>query len=286
MKNLFQTALCSAGAVLAVLTVSTAWMIQNFWPYYSWGVGDFEAWVGRILWCAIGLSTIGFLADLSRSGRRVKILRGTLVVAISLVGLTLDFTPKTHAEGRYNFSTDWVSDKAENWREILKPLIGKPGIRALEIGSYEGRSAIWFLENVLTDPTSSITCIDVFIGAAYERNFDHNAKPFGEKITKIKAPSYIALRKLKLASYDFAYIDGSHDVQDVLFDAVLTWDLMKAGGIVIFDDYGDAYRGPKEQGNNPKLAIDAFLQVMGPNAEVISKGYQLVIRKKAGQKIT
>ena len=29
---------------------------------------------------------------------------------------------------------------------------------------YEGRSSVWMLENVLTDPTSHLTGIDVFEG--------------------------------------------------------------------------------------------------------------------------
>lgn len=120
----------------------------------------------------------------------------------------------------------------------------------------------------------------MFIGASYERNFDHNVKPFGTKLTKVKAPSHIALRSLKLESYDFAYIDGSHYAQDVLVDAVLTWDLIKPGGIIIFDDYGEEYSGSRKEHNYPKRAIDAFLTVMEPNVEVMFKGYQVAVRKK------
>ena len=37
--------------------------------------------------------------------------------------------------------------------------------------------------------------------------------------------------------YDYIYIDGSHMPKWVLIDAVLSWDLLKKGGLMIFDDY-------------------------------------------------
>src|SRR6266545_8006597 len=97
-------ALTITGATLAVLTVGTAWAIQKFWPYYSWGVGDFEAWIGRALWFAIGISLLGFLLGTSRVSKNQNIWRGALILAIVIIGLTLDVAPKTKAEGRYYFS--------------------------------------------------------------------------------------------------------------------------------------------------------------------------------------
>jgi hypothetical protein len=60
---------------------------------------------------------------------------------------------------KYRFSQDWTSENTSMWNQMLGALKGKPNIRALEVGSFEGRSALWFLENILTDPTSSITCV-------------------------------------------------------------------------------------------------------------------------------
>lgn len=38
--------------------------------------------------------------------------------------------------------------------------------------------------------------------------------------------------------FDFCYIDASHAPEDVLRDAILAWPLMKSGGVIMFDDYG------------------------------------------------
>ena len=72
-----------------------------------------------------------------------------------------------------------------------------------------------------------------------ERRFDHNLRVAhaAHKVTKIKATSREALRKLPFESYDLVYLDGSHMAADVLEDAVLSFPLLKPGGILIFDDY-------------------------------------------------
>jgi len=189
--------------------------------------------------------------------------------------------PSIAAEAKYEFTTDWVTPHANLWTEQLKHLKGKPNVHALEIGSFEGRSAIWFLENILIHHTSSITSIDIFAEKTYEEKFDRNIQvsTFTKKVRKIKAPSQKILRELEWNSYDFVYIDGSHVAKDVLLDAVLSWDLLKAGGIIIFDDYQWRVKAHKPWAR-PQTAIDAFLQVFEPYIEILHKEYQVVVRKK------
>lgn len=58
-------------------------------------------------------------------------------------------------ESGYAFTSDYVSEHIPRWRDLFEEYRGQPDVRMLEIGSYEGRSAVWFLENVLTHPTAS-----------------------------------------------------------------------------------------------------------------------------------
>jgi hypothetical protein len=182
-----------------------------------------------------------------------------------------------------------------------KEFKGKPNVHALEIGTYEGFSAIWQLENILTDPSSTITCIDIFDEKVIEDQFDRNIKATGVayKVKKLKGSSEIMLRGLNLEQYDYVYIDGSHMPKWVLSDAVLSWDLLKKGGLMIFDDYKfielkpnnfrptrinfiDNYLWKKWVGEtgSTKPAVDVFLQIYGPYLEVVFKKYQVVIKKK------
>ena len=60
------------------------------------------------------------------------------------------------------FSADWVTDDAKIWEQHVAHLKDVPEARGLEIGSFEGRSAIWFLENILTGDSARLTCVDTF----------------------------------------------------------------------------------------------------------------------------
>jgi len=201
----------------------------------------------------------------------------------------------------YVFTAGWFLLHILDWEQHLRELKGKPNIHALEIGSYEGFSAIWQLENILSDPSSTITCIDIFDEKEIEARFDRNVKATGvaHKVKKVKGSSEIMLRGLNLEQYDYVYIDGCHLPKWVLSDAVLSWDLLKKGGLMIFDDYKfielkpptfrltrinfiDNYLWKKWMGESgsSKPAVDAFLKIYGPYLDVVFKKYQVVVKKK------
>jgi hypothetical protein len=83
------------------------------------------------------------------------------------------------------------------------------------------------------------------------------------------------------------YIDGSHTADDVLADAVLAWGLLRDGGYMLFDDY--AWSGRLKLGEaatpdelRPGVAIDAFVTAYRNYLEVVSRDWQLVVRKHGG----
>ena len=52
----------------------------------------------------------------------------------------------------------------EDFDRLLDEFRGKPNLKFLEIGSFCGNSAAWTIENILTDKTSTLTCIDPWNG--------------------------------------------------------------------------------------------------------------------------
>jgi predicted O-methyltransferase YrrM len=181
----------------------------------------------------------------------------------------------------YSFSQDYVTDRAPAWIEQLGMLKAKPYLQMLEIGSFEGRSAIWFLANILTDPSSVITCVDPFLHRITELRFDHNVtvSGFSARVVKLRGRSQQILKLLKENNYDLVYIDGSHCAGDVETDALLSWPLVKCGGIVIFDDYLWNPDWPVEQ--RPQIAIDHFIADLRSEVEILHRGYQVMVRKVA-----
>ena len=197
------------------------------------------------------------------------------------------------------FTSDWVSRHLRNWRKHLQLFAGKPGLRFLEIGSWEGRSTCWFLQEILTHPSSRITCIDTFAGSPLElksnpylrravthieRRFDRNIALLraAKKVIKKKGPSQVILRAMPLKEmFDVVYIDGSHLAADVMADAILTWPLLKRHGILIFDDYRwNCILDKKNALVTPAPAIDAFLLLFRRQLSVLGKGRQVFVRKR------
>jgi predicted O-methyltransferase YrrM len=194
---------------------------------------------------------------------------------------------------RYEFWKDWFITNEPEWKAYLGHLIGRPHLRFLEIGSYEGRSTVWLLENILTHETARIDCVDTFAGSVehiisqvdmsgVERRFDHNiaVSGAGTKVTKIKATSREALRRLPFDSYDLVYVDGSHRARDVLEDAVLSFPLLKAGGTLIFDDYDWERTDMPDPLDTPRPGIDAFLAVYAREYDVVHKAHQVFLTKR------
>ena len=179
----------------------------------------------------------------------------------------------------YQFTTAEFSHNAWHWPSTLKDFKDKPNLRYLEIGVFEGRSLLWMLENILTHPSSAATAIDMFPGDL-EKKFrsNLNISGFRDKVTVLKGTSSQQLRTLPFGSFDIIYVDGSHLAKHVYIDAALSWDLLRPGGLLIFDDYLYVLQAPLDQ--RPKISIDTFNQAFGDELEIVLSDYQLVVKKK------
>lgn len=175
----------------------------------------------------------------------------------------------------YVFAENVFTSRALLWKKYLNQYVNNPNVKALEIGSLQGMSACWLLDNILTHSSAEITCIDPYFTELFHHNI--SATNASDKVTKINAMSQEAVAKLKDDYYDFVYIDGSHLAQDVLTDAISCWRVTKVGGLMIFDDY--LRKPPKNRQATPTIAIDAFISLFGDTLELIHKKYQVIIRK-------
>ena len=69
----------------------------------------------------------------------------------------------------YKFTQDWFSHNIPVW-EQLKGLLPQGQKRSfLEIGSFEGRSAVWIIENMM-NPGDWIDCVDTWEGSEEHKN--------------------------------------------------------------------------------------------------------------------
>jgi predicted O-methyltransferase YrrM len=156
---------------------------------------------------------------------------------------------------------------------------GVPDLRFLEVGSLAGESASWFLANILTHPTSTLTCLDpweTLKAQEKETEFDKVAHTYSPRIVKIKKDSFYWLIENQETQYDFIYIDGDHRCAGATLDMLAAFPLLKVGCLMAVDDYN-----LKTWRDLPgvKPAVDLFLDLISDKIQVLHKDNQVWIQK-------
>jgi predicted O-methyltransferase YrrM len=190
---------------------------------------------------------------------------------------------------QYTFTTNWFTHKIPLLTRMLNEFKGKSDVTYLEIGTFEGRSALWTLENILTHPTDRAIIIDGFEENTY-KTFTSNVNLSGES-NKFKIMSGLSTDKIKELpsnSVDFAYIDGSGKGIVMLSDIVSTWNLLKVNGIIIISRYAlNAHLREalelQPQDPGPYEAIDAFMKLYKPYIKTLAFEENLAIFRKIRQ---
>jgi predicted O-methyltransferase YrrM len=128
---------------------------------------------------------------------------------------------------RFTASQDWFSHNIPSWTN-LKVHVESPTPRILEIGSWEGRSGVWLLQNLCSEG-GSLVCIDHFDlmntpeGRDRYARMNHNLALAGGTFRILDSFSFPALMTLLgeemqlenlAAGFDWIYVDGSHEADD------------------------------------------------------------------------
>ena len=180
------------------------------------------------------------------------------------------------ATGRLRFRDDFVTS---NWHlawvvdELTR---GGAPARALEIGSYEGRSAWLWYRLLGRAPGSTLTCVDI----QFAEHFEYNVEPLrtvGFLERTLEMPSNRALFDLDPdRPYDLIYVDGSHNATHVLADVVMADVLLRDGGLMILDDI--EWRGVTD-------AAERFFEINRDRYVVVAVMRQLALRKFHGAEL-
>ncbi|KAI9063493.1 glycosyltransferase family 8 protein [Trametes sanguinea] len=208
-------------------------------------------------------------------------------------------SPPSSEQQPYVFTEtqDWFSFNTETWRGLFQHVSAiQP--RVLEIGSWEGRSAV-FLLTELCKNGGEIVCIDHFdlmdtpAGRERHRKLTHNltltSKPF-RILAEFSVPALMTLLVEEMSQtqpgFDWIYVDGSHEADDTFLDGELAWRLARKGAVMIFDDY-HWDKEPEDSIHHPKRGIDAFLALHKAEYTILSSEtqYQVVLQKTVDMRI-
>lgn len=185
-----------------------------------------------------------------------------------------------------DWNADW-SHTRTHWPDLFDELslIGKPDLTFLEIGCFEGQSALWLLENVLTAPSSHLVIVDPLEfseingedqAERLKRHLGGGFVDVGDGFISLRARAHVlvgrseyVLRGMGITElFDFVYVDGDHYPAGVLKDAVLAWPLLRPGGAMLFDDYVWELGGHR----GPRWGIDAFVDCYSDTEEIARHG--------------
>ena len=184
-----------------------------------------------------------------------------------------------------NFSQKWFLNNFEIFTFFL-PKDKSLKFDYLEVGCYEGLSSFYVLSEYkfvnaffldlwdMPNPNSKTLSPNFDL---IEKAFDQNLSGFNFK--KIKNDSVISMRKLLKDNvhFDFIYIDGSHNGEDILSDAIEAFKILKVNGLMFFDDF---LQHDDNRILQSYVGIDKFLSLYSDYLKIEYFQNNLVVRKK------
>ena len=129
---------------------------------------------------------------------------------------------------KYNFKSFWFLNNFQIFEYFLPKSLNKK-FNYLEIGTYEGLSLLYVLNKYKNINVTGVDIVNIL-----------NKKIKNHKNLKMfKSDSIIALRKLKQENqkFNYIYIDGLHNGEHIIVDAIESFKLLEYQGIMIFDDF-------------------------------------------------
>ena len=183
------------------------------------------------------------------------------------------------------FSNKWFLNNFDIFNFFL-PKEKNSKFDYLEVGCFEGLSSFFVLSEykavnaILLDiwdiPNPNSKTLSHNFNSI-EKAFDNNLSGFN--FTKIKDDSVVAMRKLfkQNKSFDFIYIDGSHNGEDILSDAIEAFKILKKEGLIFFDDF---LQYDKNRALQSYDGIEKFLTLYNNYLKIEYFQNNLVVRKK------
>ena len=224
------------------------------------------------------VSQYGYAAYVWDYGEFVKITEGNFVENYRLENFIISF------ELLEDFSQHWNSEFIKNTKGFDKFEL------AIELGCFQGLTTRYICNNLLKDG-GRVICVDPLqdeyltdnlseqdIKANKEYGFFKNQYYKFKKNTQglpvqlVRKKSNDAISELKDLRVDFIYVDGDHRFLGVRDDGINYFEVLKIGGMMLFDD-AVGYRQETTDG------INAFIEWAGNRISIKDLGYQLLITK-------
>ena len=190
---------------------------------------------------------------------------------------------KKEIKDKYNFKfLDFFTQNTNVWKKILSNI---DNFNYLEIGTFEGRSALFISE---LKNSKKITCIDPYIEYDDSHKYNFKMSEVYESVSeKFKEVQNKSISLIKKKSDDFfsenkeffevIYIDGHHQYEYVKRDFENSMNCLKINGILICDDF--LWFKYKKLEDNPTKAILECYYKYQKNLNILFINNQIIFKK-------
>jgi predicted O-methyltransferase YrrM len=175
------------------------------------------------------------------------------------------------------FNGTWYGKRPGiDWSNYLQ--VNGP-INYLEVGVLHGANLLQIAETYAKHPDSKMYCIDPWqdyieyneYKGLQNKSWDTfnsnlNRSIHKHKIIVNRGFSHHILPTFENEFFDVIFIDGNHETEFVYKDGVMSFDKLKHGGYMIFDDYDSSGRNWPET----KLGIDNFIEEYNDRIKILS----------------
>lgn len=187
-----------------------------------------------------------------------------------------------------DFTSGWFLSNYGKWRWFIeRESLAEKSLRVLEIGSWEGMSAHFFLSHL---SHAHFTAVDTWTGSEEHSvdpeelftRFQKNINEFVDRldVRRMTSDSFfesLATEERDFEPFDLIYIDGDHSVDQVRRDAENAWRAVADGGFVAFDDY--LWELHPDAPSNPGQAINSFLRGINGQYRLVDCTSQILVQK-------
>lgn len=190
-------------------------------------------------------------------------------------------SPPPNFTGRF-----YYKDPGKDWANFIPKSEGP--IKYLEIGCADGGNAIYISNSYCSHPDSKIYCVDPWFdydeypeykGVQEEgwNTFNTNIQNSGNisKFSIHRGLSDNIVPTFEDNFFDMIFVDGNHETEYVYRDGVMSFQKVKSGGYIVFDDYCNIWP-------QTVAGIEKFLQEYSDRIKILvkpSNWHQVIIQK-------
>lgn len=191
-------------------------------------------------------------------------------------------------KGSYKLRRNWFKHRNQCTFSTFLPRHLEEGKaqKVLTIGVFEGAQEIWLLQQLLRHADSRLVGVDPWLATTKldqefmdqaHQNARDNLKQWSRKVHLVRGKSQDVLaeaikagnlRGVPMGHFDLVIIDGDHNKEPVYKDAVLSYEMARPGGWLLFDDVENRV----EKKDHVKQALrDKFLPEYGDRVQLVWK---------------